>query len=337
MPRGIYDLVIYNHGVKKLAASILRSGWFVNNPVYNFFYRRRMHDQMKKYEKIPFRVMVENTNICNSKCTFCPHETMKRPKGFMDKRLFEKVAKECKKLGIEYFTIYGFGEPLLDKDFVKKVEFAKKLGLKRVTTNTNGELLTKDLSEKLINAGLDEIYISFDAATDAAYRKVRPILSFQKTEKNIRDLMALKQKLGTDKPEVTLSFVESNTNRHEVKKYIKKWKDVVDNISISIIHNWTGKITSQMSNKKNLRRDPCRLLWMDMVISWNGDVPLCCNDYENKVILGNIKNESIPKIWNGKLLRLTRKEHIDGNYSVNKICNQCEYNFHYKSPWWIGK
>ncbi|MFC1721657.1 radical SAM/SPASM domain-containing protein [Patescibacteria group bacterium] len=337
MPQGIYDLVIYNHGVKKIAASLLRNRWFANNPVYNHFYNRRMRQRMEAYKKVPFRIMVENTNACNSKCTFCPHPTMKRPQGSMDRQLFAKVARECKDLGIDYFTIYGFGEPLLDKEFVDKVRFAKKLGLKRVTTNTNGELLTKEKSRQLVEAGLDEIYISFDAASAPTYRKVRPTLNFDKIEQNIKDLIAIRKKLGKTKPEVTLSFVESRANKHEVKKYIAKWKDIVDNISVSIIHNWTGKINSQMGDKGKLRRDPCRLLWTDMVISWDGTVPLCCNDYENQITLGNIKESSIQKIWGGEELALTRKEHAAGNYDINPVCDQCEYNYHYKSPWWVGK
>lgn len=337
MRADIYNFVVYNRGVKKLATAILRTNWIVKSPLYNYFYRRKMQQRMAAHQRVPFRVMVENTNVCNSKCVFCPHPIMQRRQGFMSRELFEKVARECRDLNIDYFTIYGFGEPLIDPDFVARVKFAKSLGLKRVTTNTNAELLSEEKSRQLIAAGLDEIYISFDAASAPTYQKVRPTLSFDKIERNIKNLMAIRKKSGKTKPEVILSFVESDANKQEVKEFIAKWKDIVDNISISIIHNWTGKIETGSVNSGRWRRDPCRLLWTDMVISWNGDVPLCCNDYENKLILGSINKNSISEIWGGEILSVVRRDHLAGTFNGNPVCDRCEYNFHYKSPWWVGK
>ena len=118
---------------------------------------------------------------------------------------------------------------------------------------------------------------------------------------------------------------------------MSKWKNKVDGISVSIIHNWTGNISSEQKPDKKFRRDPCRLLWTDMVISFNGDVPLCCNDFENAVILGNIKNDSIKEIWSGATLNRIREQHKSLEFDKTPICKNCEYNYHFKSPWWVGK
>ncbi|MDY6895963.1 MAG: SPASM domain-containing protein, partial [Thermotogota bacterium] len=84
-------------------------------------------------------------------------------------------------------------------------------------------------------------------------------------------------------------------------------------------------------------KDPCRLLWTDMVINWNGDVPLCCNDYERGVCLGNIKESSIKDIWGGLKLQNMREFHEKREFNKIKICNNCEYNYHDKSNWWTSK
>lgn len=333
----IYNLILYNRNIKQATMYFLKSSLLLKNPLYNFWYAKLVVKKMQKFEKIPFRVMIENTNVCNADCTFCPHKFMKRKTGIMDVDLSRRIIDECKDLGIDYVTIYGFGEPFLDSYFFERVEYAKSKGISRVTTNTNAMYLNNEKIRKILESGIDEVYISFDAATEVTYKRIRPGLNFGRVEQNVSNLISEKMKRNLRKPEITLSFVESSFNKHEVKQYIQKWKNKVDNISISTIHNWGGDIESDNENSDSSRRDPCRLLWTDMVISWNGDVPLCCNDYENKNILGNIKEQSIPKIWGGKKLRRIREVHKAGDFAKINVCADCEYNFHHKSPWWITK
>lgn len=284
----------------------------------------------------PHRVMVENTNICNANCVFCPHKKMKRKTGIMSMDLFKKIIDECADTGIDYVTIYGFGEPLLDNKFIEKVKYAKEKGLSRVTTNTNAAFMTKEKAKEIIKAGLDEIYISFDAATRKTYKKIRPNLKFDEVTKNILNLVEEKKKLQSEKPLVYLSFVESDLNRQEVGQYERKWKGLADGISFSIVHNWTGEVPFGRT-ESSTPRDPCRLLWMDMVVSFDGKVPLCCNDYENRVILGDASCQKIEKIWGGEKLKMIREKHLKGKFEEVVICSSCQYNYHYKSPWWIGK
>lgn len=332
----IYNYILYRRYVKKTAALLLRSSLLLKNPFYNFFYEQTLNKKMKRFGKIPFRMMIENTNICNADCVFCPHKKMKRKKGVMTMDLFKKTIDQSKNLGINYITIYGFGEPLLDKYFFERVRYAKEREIERVTTNTNGMYLDKRKIFQIFISGLDEIYISFDAASENVYKKIRPGLNFQTVEKNILHLIGEKRKRKAKKPEIILSYVETEDNKKETKDYLQKWKNQADRISISSVHNWTGAINSGDKLKKG-RREPCRLLWTDMVISWNGDVPLCCHDYENKIILGNIEQQSIKEIWGGEKLRKIRKWHKKNSFEKILLCKNCQYNYHHKSPWWVAK
>ena len=143
--------------------------------------------------------------------------------------------------------------------------------------------------------------------------------------------------MNKNKPEIILSFVESDINYNETNRFISKWKNKVDHISISQIHNWTGEIHHSNSNYIYRQKDPCRLLWTDMVISWDGSIPLCCNDYENKIILGNIKENKIEDVWNSKSLRKIRTLHKKKLFQDILLCKDCEYNYHDKSNWWVSK
>jgi radical SAM protein with 4Fe4S-binding SPASM domain len=340
----IYDRVLYNYRIKQIATRALKNPYFVGNPLYKKFYQRILLQKMQKFEKRPFRVMIENTNACNAGCVFCPHKSMKRSVGTMGLPLTKEIVDDCVRSSISYLTVYGFGEPLLDKQFFERIRYAKSKGIPRVTTNTNAAFLNEKKARQLLESGIDEIYISFDAATPETYRKIRPNLDFETVENNILRLIEMKKDLyggfteeKIKKPEIILSFVKNNQNQHEVQEYIDKWKGKVDHTSISTIHNWTGSVASQQEKMCHLRRDPCRLLWTDMVISWNGDVPLCCNDFENTIILGNIKDQSIGEIWGGEKLQRIREYHQKGEFHRIPACAKCEYNYHHKSNWLVSK
>lgn len=291
---------------------------------------------MKQFSGVPFRVMVENSNICNLSCTFCPHKVMKRRQGIMNDCLFERILDQCKSFGVDYVTIYGFGEPLLDPSFCRKVDLAKKRGLGRVTTNTNGSLLNAEVAENLIRSGLDEIYISIDANTPETYQKVRGSSRFSVVEKNVRLLLRKRSAIGRKNPTVTLSYVESELNKHETQDFVSKWRNMVDCISISKIHNWTGDIPIESSTGYRMR-DPCRLLWTDMVINWDGTVPLCCNDYNNSMKFGDLKHDSLEAIWSGEKMKAIRELHKEKRFNEIPTCRNCTYNYHDKSPWWVSK
>jgi len=332
----VYNYVVYNYKIKKTAMSLLSSPVTVCNPIYLHFYNNLMRKRMKQFNDVPFRVMIENSNICNLTCTFCPHKVMRRQQGIMDDSLFEEILDQCKSFGVDYVTIYGFGEPLIDPNFCRKVDLAKKRGLSRVTTNTNGLLLNEAVAEPLIRSGLDEIYISVDANTSETYQRVRGSSRFSVLEDNIRTFLRKRSEIGRKNPTVTLSYVESELNEHETPDFVSKWQNIVDCISISKIHNWTGDIHIK-SNDGHRMRDPCRLIWTDMVINWDGTVPLCCNDYNSSLIFGDLKHDSLKAIWSGEKMNYTRELHVKRRFNVISTCRNCTYNYHDKSPWWVSK
>lgn len=333
LEKSMREQFVFNYRVKKLIAKILQPNIVTRNILYRFFYDNLMKNKMKQFERLPLRIMVENTNLCDSNCIFCPHKKMKRKAGIMEMELFKKIVGECKKFGVSHMTIHGFGEPLLDKDFFKKIKYAKEAGVPLVTANTNGMYLTKEKINMIFESGLDEIYISFDAVTELTYKKIRPGLDFSNVERNILCLVREKKRKKSPKPKILLSFVESKDNFLERKKYVNKWKNLVDGISVSFLHNWGGSMKEEMAQNE-FKRDPCRLLWTDLVVSWNGDVPLCCNDYENAIILGDVGKQSLKEIWSGEKLKKIREFHRRKLFDKITICKDCSLNYHNRLPWW---
>jgi MoaA/NifB/PqqE/SkfB family radical SAM enzyme len=119
------------------------------------------------------KVYIEPTNRCNLECVTCIRHSWDEPLGEMSSTTFAQIIE-----GLRVFSptpeifFGGLGEPLSHPNIVEMVEQAKALG-SSVELITNGMLLNRSLSERLINAGLDRIWVSLDGATPESYQDVR--------------------------------------------------------------------------------------------------------------------------------------------------------------------
>jgi len=214
------------------------------------------------------------------------------------------------------------------------VAYAKKKGIRKVSTNTNGQLLTNRLSQELLKAGLDEIFISIDAASKKTYEKIRIGLNYEKVVKNVKNLVKLKKKIGMGHPRIVVDFLKSDLNQEETDIFISQWKGLVDGVCTSQIHDWSAKkkkvVKSEFKNYVSFAHAPCRLPFTELLINWDGTVSLCCQDIEGEVIVGNVKKQSIKEIWQGKTLGEIRKKHLALDINSIILCKDCKL----RTYWW---
>jgi len=144
--------------------------WEKEYPPKYWEYRRKWNENPKKQivGDFPIHLDAESTRRCNLRCPMCPR-TIKLERGEpleeddMDFRLYKKIIDEGSENGLCSVKLCYLGEPLLCKDLPKMVKYAKENGIIDVMLNTNGVPLTERMSEKLIKAGLDKLFISFDS------------------------------------------------------------------------------------------------------------------------------------------------------------------------------
>jgi len=68
---------------------------------------------------------------------------------------------------------------------------------------------------------------------------------------------------------------------------------------------------------------PCLRPERQLVVNWNGDVLLCCSDYWAQHTFGNVKNQSLKEIWNGKKFKKVRNWLNRGQRNKVDICKYC--------------
>jgi MoaA/NifB/PqqE/SkfB family radical SAM enzyme len=277
---------------------------------------------------LPDIVQIESTNLCNAKCVFCPRDEMHRRQGVMDFDLFVKIVDECAALGITHVRVHNYGEPFLDKKLVEKVRYAKQKGIKEVGMISNGSLITEEIAAGMIDAGLDAINISVDAAGKDVFERTRLNLEYDTVINNIRTLARLRKERGRTHPKLILSFVRQDNSADE-QAFIDEWSKVADKVHITDLHNWAGTL-----NAKSDVQYPCYRLWLTFTVLWDGRVSLCCADFDGRNILGDLRTSTIQEIWNSPLYRAARRQHLETGGP--EICRSCDLPKK-DSPLWIKK
>jgi radical SAM protein with 4Fe4S-binding SPASM domain len=290
-----------------------------------FFYYYRMQGVLG----FPEVVNIELTDLCNAQCVMCPREKLTRPTGLMDFALYRKIIDELsRKKEVKEIHLNGFGESLLYKDINKAIRYAKSKGIKKTYFVTNASLLTEDAARGLIESGLDAIKFSFYADDPATYESIHKRLRYEEVKANIERFFAIRRALGAKNPSVALQFLPQAENASQWDGFLRRWgvhvdKRKKDTISQFTIHNWTDG-RSYRSVDKSARKITCGFPFYSLQILYNGDIALCCYDFNGKLILGNVKDASLLALWNSPQYRRVRTLHRLREFSKLPPCSACD-------------
>jgi len=150
----------------------------------------------------PVCVYLEVTNRCNLLCETCPRtfEALEPPAD-MDWALFTRIVDQLPNL--KRAVLHGVGEPMLVRALPEMIRYLKDRGV-YVLFNTNGTLLREKRFRELIDAGLDELRVSLDAADAATYAFVRGKPFFDRIVRDVKLMTAYQQRTGAMNPKVSL-------------------------------------------------------------------------------------------------------------------------------------
>jgi MoaA/NifB/PqqE/SkfB family radical SAM enzyme len=144
------------------------------------------------------KVYVEPTNACNLACTTCVRHAWDEPEGFMAWETFEAIVDGLAEGPADgpagttagepgTVAFMGLGEPLLHPHILDMVRLAKRRDL-RAEVTTNALLLDERMAAGFLAAGLDQLVVSIDGASAAAFGRVRSGASLERVVENVRRL-----------------------------------------------------------------------------------------------------------------------------------------------------
>lgn len=286
--------------------------------------------------KTPFSVHIFPIYICNFKCKYCLHSMSNEE---LKSKNFKKEImpfETCKK-AIDDIKLYenklkalifaGHGEPLLHPDICKMVKYAKDSQVAdRIEITTNGSLLTKKMSDGLIEAGVDRLKISIQGTTKEKYKNISNFdLNYREFLSNLKYFYDNKKHT-----EVYIKIIDiALEDKNDEKKFKEMFESVADYVSVEYAIPFIKELDKSVYNKEfdrckqgNLNKSKiCSMPFYMQVVAPNGDILPCCSS-DVPLVLGNIHKNSIKDSWEGKIQNNFLKMMLKDK-NLNSVCKSC--------------
>jgi radical SAM protein with 4Fe4S-binding SPASM domain len=290
--------------------------------------RRALSDDLRRARVVatgrPAHMKIELTNFCNLACPMCPHAQMEREVGYMRPELFRRVIDQAAPY-LEFAYLHHLGESLFHARIGELIRYGRGKGV-AMGLSTNATYLDHRKGKALLESGLDFLVISMDGASPDTYDRIRVGGDFATTLKNVRAFFDLKKQLPNHLT-VVVQMIVTAANRHEVKTFADLWRADGAQVMIKEARDWAGQVKlvplGRSPSPNKVTRAPCKMLWTELTVMWDGAVVPCVNVFERENVLGDLSTQTLDEVWNGAEMQRFRRAHLDDAVDELKVCNTC--------------
>ncbi len=306
--------------------------------------------------KKPVVYNIETTNACNMKCKMCPRTTMMTRKvATMDSVLFRDIVDQIEphspelwsewesfvqqEYGIpksamseNHFFLYiiprviqlhGYGDPLLDKDMAEYVGLLTSRGIPSYFS-CNPANINVEKTTEIFKNGLDYIKYSIESVEDESHKQIRGAASnFTESYRKIVQLLEIKKKMNY-KTTIIITMIDLNrkTQKEEFMLLSKAFEGL--DVYIYLKSEDQQWYRQDFHGTKSIHwSEFCKHPWMSMTIKSNGEAAMCMEDFDNEIILGDARKETLYNIWNGDKYKRFRLDHINLTKAI-KCSERCD-------------
>lgn len=275
----------------------------------------------------PEVIYIETTNLCNASCIMCPHSKVERNPSIMRNEIFYKVIEHLKEAAVKGKQIFMHkeGEPLLDPQIMERIAYADRMlgDYNEIGINTNAMLLDDKKAKQLLESGIGTVYFSVDGISKKKYEAIRINLNFETVVKNIKHFFKLHQQRKS-KVRVIMQMLIQNDDSNSAEAFKNMWKKYPCEFYIKKMHGYLdGGHSSQTLKRSHFQMNTCTDPNRIEVVFTDGNVGLCCWDYNNEYNIGNVMEDSLITLFNNERANHLRRS-LD-RYEGKKIvpCNRC--------------
>ena len=334
--------------VHELKQKMLEGDNFDKKLIFNEFEKHR--------SRTPIIYNIETTNACNMKCEMCPRTTMMTRKvETLDRETFKKVVDQITPFSAEewknwetfieekykiapnemsenHFFLYiipkiiqlhGYGDPLLDKRMAERVKILSEKGFATYFSCNPANIdIAKNL--EMFENGLDYIKYSIETVDDVLHKKIRGTASnFSESYKSLLKLLDEKQKYNYKTTIIITMLDLHKLNQVEEFEKLRKAFEGLD-VYIYLKSQDQQWYQNKVEGTKSVHwLEFCQHPWISMTVKSNGEVVMCMEDFNNEIILGDARRDSLYDIWNGDKYRHFREDHFELKPGI-KCTEECD-------------
>lgn len=283
---------------------------------------------------LPVVFNLESTNSCNMRCGFCPRTTlMTRPVKTMAPDVFMRVALQLtphpaplwqrwlefaeRTYGIpqneqsenafflyilpRVVVLHGYGDPLLDPRIADYVGILHRADIPTYFS-CNPANIRPDRIQRVMENGLDYLKFSVDSISAPARGEDVWLRDFD----NILAVLDMKEKHGYQ-TQIIITMIDLGQKEYDILHSSFAGMGVYI-YQKSPDQAWlTGKDKPGSIHWSEF----CQFPWSSMSIHSDGLAVSCSEDYEDEIVLGDARIQTLKDIWNGAEYAKFRHAHFD--------------------------
>jgi radical SAM family protein/iron-sulfur cluster protein len=290
---------------------------------------------------LPYLFDLELSGKCNTECTFCPREEMKRGEQFMSDADFEHFFENFRRYATALagrivhlpherlsanfgsreqsaarVILCGMGESLMHPKCPEWIgRLRRDVGV-RVSVVTNGLLLKKRMLDELAAARITVIVVSVPGIDRETYTKYIP-LDWERVLGNIERAHAR----FPGRVQINVVIPDDSPVTPDQVRYFWGGRGIPI-MSINQCHNrggflHNGDLTAQHGGSSS---HFCGIIARHNFIAWDGRILSCCHDLHAENVLGHVADTDFLEL----ALRKTQVMDQGPTYRICGACNDCE-------------
>lgn len=304
------------------------------------------HKRQKLAEVVPlnapFTMFLASTQRCNFRCFYCTQSLSKEEKEkrnfaqiHMSDSLFEKILIQAKEFNgeIKRIVFTGLGEPLANPKIPEMIE---RLSQNQIAGGyeiiTNAYLLTHEMTDRLLAAGLTFLRVSIQGLSARKYKEITGVeIDYDRLLDNLRYFY---EKKGDCKLYIKIMDVCLEPGETE-QDFYNVFGDICDKIYVehlvdaqpSMKGNYGEQLNEQMTfyGDRSEVREVCPYMFYSLQVDAVGNTFPCPPlGFPEELSLGNVQEHTLRQIWNSDKLYDLYEIHLTGRKKENPICYYCE-------------
>lgn len=275
-------------------------------------------------------VSLEASTVCNQACYFCPVSVDRREDHHMSMEFYERIVAQlaAHRDTIEGVSMIHYNEPTADKRFLDQVRLLKRYGLPpAVLTNATG-LTPQRIDAILEMGGLCYLSINLSTLDRERYARDRggdhlPLV--------LRNLDYLKDKQLAPRMDMAVLGSGDEVHRQDFEAIRERFAGSLFQVHFYEVMDRAGSVPIGLHPMgRHERLCGCEqtgsrpVQWVH--VNPMGQCVLCCQDYHDRYVVGDLHTESLDEILSGPRMSLMRRWVYGMEPAPDDfICRQCIY------------
>ncbi len=274
-------------------------------------------------------VSLETCTSCNHRCPFCPVSVDPREKVVMSQELFESLVDQIVDVGGKDVVVFlsNYNEPTVDPLFEDRCRVLFERGLP-VTILTNASHFTPDRAERLEAMGRFR-YIGINLPTLEPERYLQ-LHGTKDLARVLANIDAMRARSLAEETAIVVLGDEDDAHRKDTAAITARFAPKGWQIKPFKIRSRpaSGTYVPEPPPKKKLRG--CDLMgsrpFEHLHVTATAKAVLCCQDYYEKLTIGDLKTQTVAELLGGEAMARLRK----WTYGVEEapedfLCRRCEF------------